>query len=196
MIKKFYSVGGTSQIDIEFQKVDFINSTDIFSLIKDFSDGFVFTAKRAKSVYMTPAKIEEKIDNRDRFEISGRTYVFKTEMRQVSQRDIETRSMIALYNNGYKQIYKGEKFEENFILTDEIWGMYTPVDYEKKFVKVKKHIYFQTLWGEMIYAPKGSFLCIENLKMREFFIVPNTYFKLSYLVAKELGDIDNLTDLF
>lgn len=195
MIKKFYSLNGNDQLELEFERVDFVNTDDIISLIKDLAFDKVLVAQRDKSVFFIPAKEGDEIDNRDRFEIAGRTYVLNKSLNKVSKRDIDTKSMVALFNNGFNLIYKGEKFKENFILTDEVWGMYSPIDFEKKFVKLKKNIYFSSLWGETIFAPRGSFLCVENIKMREFFVVSNTYFSIAYSVHGEFGEIDNLKEI-
>ena len=128
-----------------------------------------------------------------RYQIGGRSYVLKNELKKVNKRDVELDSMLACFNNGFTLIIKGEKFKESFKQTDEVWEMYAPIDENKKYIKINKNIYFMTLWGEIVIAPKGSFLCIENLKMREFYIVPNSYFKQAYTIKEELGKIDNLS---
>ncbi len=192
MIKKFYSLDGINQTEFEFQKVDLINSADIVALLKEFTDGQVLVAKRDKSVYVLKAEEGKEVDNRQRYDIGGRSYVLKKDLKTIDKRDVELNSMLALYTNGFTKVIKGEKFQDVYELTDELWGMYTPIDDDKKYLKITKNVYFYTLWGEIIYAPRGSYLCIENINMREFFIVSNSYFEIAYTIKERLGKLENL----
>ena len=90
------------------------------------------------------------------------------------------------------QIVKGEIFEEIYILVDKVWQLYSYIDKPKKYVTVTKHFCLKSPWGEIIYAPTGSKLCVEFIDEREFFVVSNSFFKSAYNVQEELGDIDNL----
>lgn len=192
MKKKIYSPDGYSELEVEFEKVDLIGANDLTALLKDISDGIVLSAKKDVSVYATPVILGSEVDTRMRFNLHGRAYVFEKSKRKITERDVVTNSKMILYTDGQTVVLKGEKFEELFTLENKDWELYKPVDYAKKYITLKKNVYYKTLWGEIVFAPMGSKLCVEFARNRDFFIVTNSLYRMAY---REIGEVGTVEDL-
>ena len=187
MKKKLFSIDGYSEIEVDFEKVDLIGCNDLTSLLKDISDGLVVKAKKDVSVYATPVNLGDELDTRKRYSMHGRVYAFEKEKRKITSRDIETFSMMLLYTDGETLVLKGENFESLYRIDNKSWDLYKPIDKAKKYLTLKKNICFTTIWGEEVFAPVGSKLCIENKDERDFFIVSNSFFKVAYTKLDEIN---------
>lgn len=192
MKKIIYSIDGYSELEIDFQKVDLTGTNDLTSLLREISDGVVISAKKDVSVYATPVLLGSKVDTRMRFNLHGRAYVFDKNIRKITERDVITNSKMILYTDGQTVVLKGEKFEEMYKLENKVWELYKPIDFAKKYITIKKNIYYKTPWGEIIYAPTGSKLCVEYANNRDFFIVTNSLFRMAY---REIGEVGTVEDL-
>ncbi len=186
MRKTIYSIDGFTEKNIDFEKIDLVGTDDIKALLKEISDGTVFTAQKNVGVYATKASVGQVLDLRMRFSHNGRAYALKKQKYVVQEKDVSSDSMII----SYTFLVKGDTFKNNYSLDSLEWDLYKPNDIAKKYTTLTKNIYFKTPWGEYVYAPLGSKLCIEYASTRDFFIVSNSLFKEAYNIIGTQEDID------
>lgn len=188
--KAIYSIDGYTEKIIDFEKIDLIGTDDIKALLKDISDGTVFIAQKNVGVYATKASVGQVLDLRMRFSQNGRVYALKKQKYVVQEKDVSSESMMISYPDGQTFLVKGDTFKNNYSLDSLEWDLYKPNDIAKKYTTLTKNIYFKTPWGEYVYAPLGSKLCIEYASTRDFFIVSNSLFKVAYNIIGTQEDID------
>ncbi len=194
MFKTVYSLDETDKKSIEFKKIDIVGTDDLISLLKEISNNKIILAKKDVSVYAIPARLGEQVDIRTRFNLNGRIYTFKRNKRVIDEKDVATNAMIVSYTDGQSKIIKGEQFESMYKLENKNWELYKPNDTAKKFVTITQNVWFKTPWGEEVFAPIGSKLCVEFLATRDIFIVTNSLFKVAYNIVNYLGSLDDLKD--
>lgn len=195
MIKTFYSLDGVTKRDINFTKVNLVETKDILATLGEITDGKIFYAKKGVSVYVSPAVLGDMIDTRKRFSLYGKVLLFDKDKQIVEERDVQTNSKVIFYTDGQVELIRGEKFDECYKLENKEWELYKPLDTVKKYLTVTQNIYFQTSYGDIIYAPIGSKLCIENLEQRDFFVVTNSFFKVAYQEIETSDKYNGITTI-
>lgn len=177
-----FACGDYPNIEVEFKEVDMVGTDDIYKLLEEVTDSKVIHAQKDVVVSARPAVLGEEVDTRPRCVIDGKVYTFSETMRTISQKDIDSQSMLVQNPDGEVYVVKGEKFARTYQQENE--GEYRPVDGEKKFVTITENICFKAPWGEMTYAPAGSKLCIEYLSSRDVYSVTNSAFDSTYQEAE------------
>ncbi len=185
MIREFKSLDGISTLELEFSKVDLLGTENIKETLSDIIDGNIFYAKKDISVYVSNARQRESIDSRQRFSLNGKVYLLTEEKYKVTEMDEEAYSKVIHYTDGQEALVKGGRFDQDYELEVKDWDLFKPIDTPKKFSTITKNVYFKTPWGERVFAPKGSKICIEYAETRDFFIVTNSLFKVAY---QKMGD--------
>lgn len=170
-IKTFYALGDYDDIEVEFKEIDLIGSENLEKLLNEVTDGKVIFDLKNVCVKARRAILGETVDTSPRCVINGRVYYFSETKKVVTQKDIDDECMIVTNPLGEEYIVKGEKFKNTYKNLGN--GSFQPVWEEKKFVTVTENICFKAPWGEMIFSPKGSKLCVEYLKTRDIYSVTN-----------------------
>ena len=191
MIIKLYSTGNYGDIDVNFKKVELINCENIIDKLKSFTDGEVVIAKMDKNVTIEPVNMGETIDLRKRCSIKNKIYAFGSSIKKVDGTDVQNRLLKVTQSDGETYLLKNEKLVEQYTIVDKYKDLYKPKDIPKAWMRVSKNIYFKSPWGEFIFAPKGSMICIENYKAREFFVVTNTTYRSLFVEQGGKIKLDN-----
>lgn len=174
---ELFAQGDYDNIFLEFEEIDIVGAKDINAVLQEVTDGNVITAKKSAVVEARRAVLGEEVDTSPRCKIDGKVYLFSETKRVVSQKDSDLDSVLVKNPDGEAYVLKGEKFAKSYTKTEE---GYKAIDTEKKFVTVTKNICFKAPWGEMMFAPKGSKLCIEYLDSRDVYSVTNSAFESTY----------------
>lgn len=178
---KLYAQGDYDDIELEFKKIEIIDAEDINSVIACVTDGKVIYAKKTAVVTAQLARLGQKVDTTPRCIIDGNVYVFSETKRVICQKDIDDNSVLIQNPDGECYVIKGEKFAKLYKPCD---GGYQTDDSLKKFVTITENICFKAPWGEMLFAPKGSKLCIEYIQSRDIYTVTNSAFQSTYSEMK------------
>ncbi len=169
--KTFFALGDYENLEVEFKEIDLIGSDNLEKLLSEVTDGKVIYDLKSVCVKARKAKLGEIVDTSPRCVIDDRIYYFKETQKVVTQKDVDNQSMIVTNPLGEEYVVKGQKFKDSY--KDLGGGAFQPIWEEKKFVTVTENICFKAPWGEMIYSPKGSKLCVEYLKSRDIYSVTN-----------------------
>ncbi len=171
---KLYAVGDYPDIELNFKKEELINCQNIYAKLKSFTSGYVIRAKMAKTVIIDPVDIGEILDLRKRCEVKNKMYAFGADIRKINELDVENKRLKITQTDGEKQILPREKLQDLYKMVDKYKSEYVPIDEYKSYTKITKNVYFKTPWGEIVFAPKNSMLCIEYVATREFYVITNS----------------------
>lgn len=185
MIMKLYSTGNYGDIDLVFKKLELINCENIIDKLKSFTSGEVVTAKMDKCVMIEPVNLGETIDLRKRCSIKNKIYAFGSNIKKIDNVDVENMVLKVIQEDGEIYLLKKEKLADLYETVDKYKDLYRPKDTPKAWTKITKNVYFKSPWGELIFAPKGSMLCIENFMTREFYVVTNTTYQSLFVEQVE-----------
>lgn len=174
---KLFAQGDYEDIELEFKEVDLVGAENIHEVLEQVSDNNIVYAKKNAVVSAKPAVLGEEVDTNPRCEINGKVYTFSETKRVIAQKDLDNNSVLVQNPDGEVYVVKGEKFAKTYEACEV---GYRAVDSEKKFVTVTENICFKAPWGEMIYSPKGSKLCVEYLDSRDIYSVTNSAFNATY----------------
>ncbi len=174
---KLYAQGDYEDIELDFKEVDLVDAEDINAVLSEISDGAIIYAKKSALVKARPAVIGESVDTRPRCVINDKVYTLSETMQTIQQKHIDNISVVVQNPDGEMYVVKGEKFAKTY---DAVDGGFMAVDSAKKFVTVTENICFKSPWGEMIYSPVGSKLCVEYLDSRDIYSVTNSAFEATY----------------
>ena len=175
---KLTALGDYPDIYVEFEEVDIVGSADIRQTIKTVSDCKVVRAKKDVVVKAVPAKAGDVVDTRPRVMVDGKLYAFGETKQTITEKHVEAGAMLVQNPDGEVYVVKGEKFAKTYESLGN--GQYSPKDSTKKFVKINKNICFKAPWGEMVYAPKGSMLCVEYIDTKDVYSITNAAFAATY----------------
>ena len=140
-------------IDFEYAKETTVDG------LKQYMTGKVITAQKSAIVQARGAKVGEIIDTRPRTKVDGEVYTFSEVKREVTPEMVEGGAIIVKNPDGEEYIIANEeKFNKKY---EKVDGGYKAIDGPKHFIEVGEDICFDK-WGEKQFAPKGSFLCIED----------------------------------
>ena len=182
MKRTLYSLDGAIKKEIVFKRVDFLNSTNITALLKTITDNRIILAKKDVSVYSALVTLGEKVDTRIRYNLYGRVWTFDTDIHEVTIKDSGTDTRKIFYTDGEMELVKGEIFEDNYSLVSKKWELYKKNCSVQKFLTITKNIYFKTNYGDILFAPIGTKLCIDGIHARDFYVVSNSRFKVAYTI--------------
>lgn len=172
-----YAQGDYPNIEVDFKEVDIVGAEDVGSVLAEVTDGKIITAKKDVTVQAEPAQLGQEVDTNPRAIVDGKAYTFSETKQVIQQKHLDAGSVLVHNPDGEVYVVKGEKFAKTYEATED---GYRPVDGPKKFVTVTEDICFKAPWGEMIYAPKGSKLCVEYLESRDVYSVTNSAFNSTY----------------
>ena len=162
--------------------MDLLNAKNINTLLKTITDNKIILAKKDVSVYAALVTLGEKVDTRVRYNIYGRVWTFDNKMHEVTVKDSGTDTRKIFYTDGQMELVKGEIFEDNYILVNKKWELYKKNCDVQKFLTITKNIYFKTNYGDILFAPIGTKLCIDGIFDRDFYVVSNSRFKVAYSI--------------
>ena len=182
MKRTLYTLDGAIKKEIVFKKVDLLNAKNINTLLKTITDNKIILAKKDVSVYAALVTLGEKVDTRVRYNIYGRVWTFDNKMHEVTVKDSGTDTRKIFYTDGQMELVKGEIFEDNYILVNKKWELYKKNCDVQKFLTITKNIYFKTNYGDILFAPIGTKLCIDGIFDRDFYVVSNSRFKVAYSI--------------
>lgn len=183
-----FAQGDYPNIELEFKEVDFVGANDIAKVLAEVTDGKVVYAQKDCIIQVRVPVLGQKVDTNPRCIVDEKVYTFSETCREISQKDIDNNSILVQNPDGEIYVVKGEKFAKTY---QEVEGGYRAVDSAKKFVTITEDICFKAPWGEMMYAPKGSKLCVENIDSRDVYSITNSAFEATY---KEVEMEDVLED--
>lgn len=186
---KLFAQGDYEDIELDFEEIDIIGAKDINAVLQEITDGNIITAQKTAVVSARAPQLGEEVDTNPRCVIDGKTYTFSETKRVITEKDIELNSVLVKNPDGEEYVLKGEKFVRTY---DEVEGGYQPVDMPRKFVTITKNISFKAPWGEKMFAPKGSKLCIQNLDSRDVYSVTNSAFDSTYQEIENENIIENM----
>ena len=182
MKKTLYSLDGAIKKDINFKKIDLLNSQNVEQVLEEITDGNIIYAKKDVGIYCQIVTLGEKIDNRPRYNLYGRVWVFDKNIYVATEKDTNTDTRKLFYTDGQIELVRGERFVDNYVIANKKWDLYKLVCAKQKFMTIDKNIYFKTNYGDLLFAPIGTKICIDRAEERDFFIVPNSFFKVAYTV--------------
>ena len=96
---------------------------------------------------------------------------------EINNIDIQNKVWKVIQEDGETYLLKNERLTELYETVDKYRDLYKPKDTPKMWTRVTKNVYFKSPWGEIVFAPRGSMLCVENYDTREFFVVTNTTYR-------------------
>ena len=179
---------GEPNIEIEFREVDLVGAENLEELLKEVTDCKIITAKKSCEVSARRAEVGQVVDTRPRVNVNGKVYTMSETKRTITQEDVDKNSMLVTNPDGEVYVVKGEKFERTYSFehdSSDGEAIFRPIDDAKKFVTVTEDISFKAPWGETIFAPKGSKLCVEYLDSRDIYSVTNSAFESTYKEVEE-----------
>lgn len=187
MIKKLVAAGDYADIEVDFREVDLIGAEDVYAVLTEITDGNVVRASKNARVQARPAVLGEVVDTRPRCVVDGKVYFLEETQQTIAQKHIDKESVVVANPDGETYVVAGDKFVKKYEATGD--GSYMAIEGPKKFVTVTENICFKAPWGEMIYSPAGSKLCIEYLDSRDIYSVTNSAFESTYQET-EMDDAD------
>lgn len=186
MIKVLKAKGNYPDIEVDFKEVDLVGAKNVQEVLTQVADMKVVTACKTAIVQARPVRLGEKIETNPRCEIGGYLYILGETVQEIQQKHVDRGDVVVENPDGELYVINGEKFPKKY---DAVEGGYRPVDSAKKFVTVTEDICFKAPWGEMIFSPKGSKLCVEYIDSRDIYSVTNTAFDVTYNQV-EIADED------
>lgn len=184
MKKVLYSINPQEYPDIE---LDFIETTAPES--RNYTTGQVVKAKKTAKVMATKLNEETVVDTRVRTVVDGRVYVFEETTNKAPA------GAIVITNPDGEQYVIKDKYKDGQLVksaSDQFDAKYARIDNgfvskegARHFMPVTENITFKASWGEQIFAPAGSMLCIEYGKGEEY-SVTNSAFKSTYEIEPRI----------
>lgn len=178
MKKILYSINPQEYPNIE---INFVETTSVDA--RNYTTGQVVQAKKIAEVQAIQLKEETVVDTKVRTVVDGRVYVFEETTNKapagaivITNPDGEQYVIKDKYKDG--QLVKSalEQFNSKYERTNT--GFVSTEGY-RHFMPITENITFQASWGEQIFAPKGSMLCVEYGEGKEY-SVTNSAFKSTY----------------
>lgn len=177
MIKTLRAKGNYPDIEVDFKEVDLVGAENVEAVLAQVTDMKVVTAQKTAVVQARPAVLGEKVETNPRCEIGGYIYILGETEQEIQQKHVDRGDVIVENPDGELYVVNGQKFPKKY---DAVEDGYKPVDGPKKFVTVTEDICFKAPWGEMIFSPKGSKLCVEYIDSRDIYSVTNVAFDVTY----------------
>ncbi len=178
MKKILYSINPQEYPDIE---VDFVETTA--SEARNFTTGQVVEARKTAEVSATQLQEETVVDTRVRTVVGGKVYVFEETTNKAPQ------GSIVITNPDGEQYVIKDKIKDGQVVksaVEQFNSKYTrtqngfvSTEGSRHFMPITENITFKASWGEQIFAPAGSMLCIEY-GMGEEYSVTNSAFNSTY----------------
>lgn len=180
MKKVLYSINPQEYPDIE---IDFVETTAAGA--RKFTTGQIIEAKKTAEVQATQLKEETVVDTRVRTVVDGKVYVFEETTNKAPA------GAIVITNPDGEQYVIKDKFDKNTgdlikSASEQFNSKYQRTDTgfvstegSRHFMSITENITFQASWGEQIFAPAGSMLCIEYGEGEEY-SVTNSAFESTY----------------
>lgn len=171
-------------------KIDFIETTAKGA--RNFSNGEIIKAKKTAIVQAERLKEDTVVDTRVRTIIDGKTYVFD------ETKNIAPAGAIVITNPDGEQYVIKDKQKDDVVITalEQFESKYTRTENgflstegARNFLKLNEHVTFTASWGEQMFAPAGSMLCIEYGEGEEY-SVTNSAFASTYKKIELAKEID------
>lgn len=178
MKKILYSINPQEYPDIE---LDFAETTAVGA--RSYTTGEVIEAKKTAKVKATQLKEETVVDTRVRTVVNGKVYVLEETTNTapagaivITNPDGEQYVIKDKYKNG--QLVKSalDQFNDKYAISD---SGFVSTEGSRHFMLIAENITFKASWGEQIFAPAGSMLCIEYGEGEEY-SVTNSAFDSTY----------------
>ncbi len=178
MKKTLYSINPQEYPNIE---IDFVETTA--NGARSYTTGQVVEAKKTAEVQAVRLKEETIVDTRVRAVVDGKVYVFEETKNKAPA------GAIVITNPDGEQYVIKDKFKDGQLIKsaiDQFNDKYikTKTGFVSKeglrhFMTITQNITFKASWGEQVFAPAGSMLCIEYGEGEEY-SVTNSAFKSTY----------------
>ncbi len=192
---KLYAVGSYSDLELSFKKVELINCDNILEKLKSFTNGEVVSAVMDKPVMIEPVNFGEMVDLRKRCSIKNKIYAFGSNVKKIDGIDLQNKILKVVQRDGEIQLLKNEKLNELYEVVDKYRDLYKPKDTPKMWTRVTKNVYFKSPWGEYIFAPIDSMMCVENFATREFVVVTNTTYHSLFVEQGDKKKLDEIVNI-